>query len=299
MRRTFGRILLCVGLAVVLASCGTTEKVPITGRTHKISASQEQQILSLSAQEYRKYLSSAKKSTNTEWTNRVVRVGTNLAHAVENYLVNNGYASQVKDFNWEFNLVQDTQANAFCMPGGKIVVYEGLFAYATSDDQLAVVLGHEIAHAVAKHSAEQYTKKQNQSIGVNIGSAILGAVTGSSDAASIASQAASTYFSFKNLKYSRDDELEADHLGIIFAAMAGYDPRTAIPFWQRMATKASATNELMSTHPSDAHRIEALQKEMPEALAYYKPSVKSTSSSSVKKTTKIRSRKTSKTKRRR
>ena len=146
---------------LMLASCGTTQTVPLTGRTHRISVS-DAQVLSLSNQEYTKYMASAKKSTNAVKTAQVERVGKRLAAAVETYLRENGYANDLQNYSWEFNLVQDNSVNAFCMPGGKIVVYEGLLPVASSDNSLAIVLGHEIAHAVAKHSAEQMSKAQNQ-----------------------------------------------------------------------------------------------------------------------------------------
>ena len=145
---------------LALSSCGTTQQVPLTGRTHRISVSDEQ-VLSLSNQEYTKYMASAKKSTNAANTAMVQRVGKKLANAVETYLKNNGFANDVKNYAWEFNLVQDKNVNAFCMPGGKIVVFEGLLPYTQNETCLAIVLGHEIAHAVAKHSAEQLSKQQN------------------------------------------------------------------------------------------------------------------------------------------
>ena len=279
--------------ALVLASCGTTQKVPLTGRTHRISVSDEQ-VLSLSNQEYTKYMASAKKSTNATNTAMVKRVGQKLATAVETYLKNNGFANDVKNYSWEFNLVQDNSANAFCMPGGKIVVYEGLLPYTQNETCLAIVLGHEIAHAVAKHSAEQLTKQQNQQIGTNILGNVLNQTVGNG-VGNVASAVAGQYFSFRNLKYSRDNETEADYMGLIFAAMAGYDPQQAIPFWQRMANGSSTNkSDIFSDHPSDAKRIAALQQAMPTALKYYKPQTtvkttsKSTSSSKKKTTTKKR-----------
>lgn len=267
---------------LVLSSCGTTQTVPVTGRQHRISVSDEQ-VLSLSRQEYTKYMASAKKSTDVQATQMVQRVGRRLANAVETYLRNNGFQSELKNFQWEFNLVQDKSANAFCMPGGKIVVYDGLFPYTKNETGLAIVLGHEIAHAVAKHSAEQLTKQQNQSIGTNIGANVIGIVTGSNTIGNIAGQVAGQYFSFRNLKYSRENELEADHMGLIFAAMAGYDPQQAVSFWQRMSADNGNTNDLLSTHPSDAKRIAAIQREMPEALKYYRESTATTASVPVRK----------------
>ena len=280
--KNFKSIILAAFAAIVLASCGTSEKVPLTGRSHRIGVSDEQ-ILSLSNEEYSKYMASAKKSTNSTNTAMVTRVGKKLATAVETYLKNNGYSSELKNFQWEFNLVQDKSVNAFCMPGGKIVVYEGLLPYTQNETGLAIVLGHEIAHAVAKHSAEQLTKQQNQSTGINVGAGILGAITGNTETVQLAGQVASTYFSFRNLKYSRDNELEADHMGLVFAAMAGYDPAQALPFWQRMSANSTNNSDFFSDHPSDAKRIAALQQVMPEAQKYYDATKKTTTT--TKKTT--------------
>lgn len=282
-------LALSAMVTLALASCGTSQTVPVTGRTHRISVSDEQ-VLSLSNQEYTKYMASAKKSTDAANTAMVQRVGRRLANAVETYLKNNGYANDLKNYSWEFNLVQDGSANAFCMPGGKIVVYEGLLPYTRNETGLAIVLGHEIAHAVAKHSAEQLSKQQNQQIGTNILGNVLNQAVGSG-VGDIASSVAGQYFSFRNLKYSRDNETEADYMGLIFAAMAGYDPQEAIPFWKRMSAGTSTgKSDIFSDHPSDEKRIAALQKEMPTALKYYKPVVTttttktSTSKSSASKT---------------
>ena len=268
--------------ALVLASCGTTQKVPLTGRTHRISVSDEQ-VLSLANQEYTKYMASAKKSTNAVKTAQVERVGRRLAAAVETYLKENGFANDVKNYSWEFNLVQDNSVNAFCMPGGKIVVYEGLLPVASSDNSLAIVLGHEIAHAVAKHSAEQLSKAQNQQMGTSILSGVLNQAVGNG-VGDLAGAVAGQYFSFRNLKYSRDNETEADYMGLIFAAMAGYDPQQAIPFWERMAEASGNSNksDIYRDHPSDAKRIAALKEAMPTALKYYKPQAETKSASTTK-----------------
>lgn len=265
------KYLVMTVVIATLAACGTTSTVPLTGRTRQISIS-DAELLSLSKTQYAKFMSSAKKSTNTKNTQMVTRVGRKLANAVESYLRNNGYANEVRNFQWEFNLVQDKQANAFCMPGGKIVVFEGLLPYTQNEAGLAIVLGHEIAHAVAKHSAEQITKKQNQSVGTAILGTVLNSAVGSGTG-DIVSSVASTGLSLLNLKYSRKNEKEADYMGLIFAAMAGYDPQNAVPFWQRMsASSKGAPMEFLSSHPSDATRIKNIQGWMPEAMKYYQES---------------------------
>ncbi|MBQ7741469.1 MAG: M48 family metallopeptidase [Bacteroidaceae bacterium] len=270
MKKTF-RLLFFAALTLLTVACGTTNTVPITGRKTRLLVSDEQ-ILSLSTQQYQEYMKGAKASTDQNNTMLVKHVGQKLATAVETFLTNNGYANEIKNFQWEFNLVADNQVNAFCMPGGKIVVYEGLLPVTQNEASLAIVLGHEIAHAVAKHSAEQLSKQMRQQYATKIGGAVVGTATGSSAVSSVLTSVASAGFNFANLKYSRDNETEADHLGLIFAAMAGYDPQQAIPFWQRMAQLGgNKKSEFFSDHPSDEKRIAALQKEMPEALKYYTP----------------------------
>ncbi|MCR5077694.1 MAG: M48 family metallopeptidase [Prevotella sp.] len=278
------KYLLMAAIVATMTACGTASKVPLTGRTHRISVS-DAQILSLSNQEYTKFMASAKKSADTKNTAMVQRVGRKLATAVETYLRNNGYSNEISNFKWEFNLVQDKQANAFCMPGGKIVVYEGLLPYTQTEAGLAIVLGHEIAHAVAKHSAEQLTKRQNQSTLTSIGGAVLNGIAGNG-VGDLAAQVASGVFSFRNLKYSRDNESEADYMGLIFAAMAGYDPANAVTFWQRMASASKGgSSDILSDHPSDVKRVQNIKGWLPEAEKYYQASGASRSAGATARTT--------------
>lgn len=269
--------------ALLMASCGSTSTVPVTGRKQHLLVSDEQ-VLSLSSKEYTDYMKTAKPSTNATNTAMVKRVGQRLASAVEKYLTDHNQADELKNYSWEFNLVQDNTANAFCMPGGKIVVYEGILPITQNESALAIVLGHEIAHAVAKHSAEQLSKQMRSQYGQQI----LGAVLTSAGASSTTSAVAQNVFGlgskFSNLHYSRSNESEADHMGLIFAAMAGYDPNVATSFWQRMAASSqNSTPAFLSDHPSDAKRISDIQKWMPEALTYYKPVTTTTKATATKK----------------
>jgi predicted Zn-dependent protease len=264
------RYTLLALAAALMVGCGTTKTVPITGRQQNLLVS-DGEMLSLSTQQYSEYMKTAKPSTNSANTAMVKRVGQRLATAVENYLRNNGMAEDVKNYQWQFNLVQDQNVNAWCMPGGLICVYEGLLPVTQDEASLAIVLGHEIAHAVAKHSAEQLSTQIKQQYGLQIGTAVAGALGMGQNTQSIVQAIAAQGFNFKNLSYSRGHENEADHMGLIFAAMAGYNPQVALTFWQRMASMSNnQTAEFLSDHPSDATRIKNIQGWMPEAMQYYK-----------------------------
>lgn len=287
------KFMLMALVAAIVMSCGTTRTVPITGRKQNILVSDEQ-VLSLSNKEYSDYMKSAKLSTNSANTAMVKRVGQRLATAVEKYLNEHGLQAETKEYSWEFNLVQDQSVNAFCMPGGKIVVYEGLLPVTKDEASLAIVLGHEIAHAVAKHSAEQMSKQIKNQYGTEILGQVLNAAGVSSGTTQLAQIIAQKGLQFRSLKYSRDNESEADRMGLIFAAMAGYDPNVAVSFWQRMAQMTGNSNQsdVFSDHPSDAKRIAAIKQELPEALTYYKP----VTTTSKKKTTKTKKKTTTSSK---
>lgn len=266
MRKTnFSLATLFFVALLTVNGCST---VALTGRKqlHLVS---DEEVLSLSKQSFNEYMTTAKPSANATQTAMVVRVGRRIASAVETYLKNNGRADDVKEFAWEFHLVQDKVPNAFCMPGGKIVVNEGILPYTQTEEGLAIVLGHEVAHAVAKHSAERISQQMLVSYGgVALGLALQNkSETTQSLAQTVYGLGAQVGVT---LPYSRLNESEADHMGLIFAAMAGYNPEAAIPFWQRMAAQGGGTPEFLSTHPSDASRIKRLQEYMPEALKYYK-----------------------------
>ncbi|MDD6008940.1 MAG: M48 family metallopeptidase, partial [Prevotellaceae bacterium] len=264
------RIFLMSALVAVLASCGTSSTVPITGRKQNILVSDEQ-VLSLSNQQYQEYMKTAKASTNATNTAMVKRVGQNIANAVVSYLQQNGLAAEVSKYKWEFNLVQDKSVNAFCMPGGKIVVYEGLLPVTQDESSLAIVVGHEVAHAVAKHSAERLSNELRKQYGSQILGAVLQGAGASTNLQSISSTVFGIGTTLGGAAYSRSQESEADRLGLIFAAMAGYDPNGAVNFWQRMASATGNNYSILSDHPSDQSRIKNIQGWLPEALQYYKP----------------------------
>jgi len=216
----------------------------------------DSELLTASLSQYNAYMKKAVKSSDKAKTEKVVRVGRRIAAATEEYLRQNGMESELQNFRWEFNLIKDKQHNAFCMPGGKIVVYEGILDLTPTDDDLAVVLGHEVAHAVAKHSNE----RMSQQLVAQYGAAILGAALSKKSAAT--QQLASTVFGLGTqvgvmLPFSRKHESEADYMGLVFMTMAGYNPNVAVGFWQRMSQGGSSVPELLSTHPSDETRIAA------------------------------------------
>ena len=281
------KFLLMSMVAAVLVSCGTTSTVPITGRKQNLMVS-DGEMLSLSTQQYQEFMKTAKLSTDATKTAMVKRVGQNLANAVVSYLNANGMQNDVQNYKWQFNLVADKQANAWCMPGGLIVVYEGLLPITQDEASLAIVLGHEIAHAVARHSAEQMSTQIKQQYGVQGAGALASILGVGSNTVAVGQAVVSSSINLFNLKYSRSHESEADYMGLIFAAMAGYNPEAAVTFWQRMASASTSnTSEFLSDHPSDATRIKNIQGWLPEAKKYYKPKTTTTAkkTTTTKKTT--------------
>ncbi|MDR0754402.1 MAG: M48 family metallopeptidase [Prevotellaceae bacterium] len=259
------KILLLLSTVLFIYACGT---VPVTGRK-QLMLIPDEDVLSLSLDSYTEYMKTAKKSTDKTATAMVVKVGQNIANAVEYYYKSNGMEDMLKNFAWEFNLVEDASVNAFCMPGGKIVVYTGILPVTKDETGLAVVLGHEVAHAVAKHANERMSQQAVATYGSEALTSLLG---GTSDKVKSLSQqiyGLGAQYGVM-LPFGRKQELEADHLGLIFMAIAGYNPEAAVPFWQRMAqTGGASTPEFFSTHPSDETRIADIQKELPEAKEIY------------------------------
>lgn len=259
--------ILSLAFAIILAACA---KVPLTGRK-QLNLIPSQQIISMSFDNYQQVLKDNKLSSNQSEVKMVQNVGTRIQHAVETYMANNGLKSRLDGYQWEFHLIQDDNTvNAWCMPGGKVAVYTGIMPVCQDDKGLAVVLGHEIAHAVARHGNERMSEALVQQLG---GVALAVALKDQPEKTQGLFMAAYGVGSTVGvmLPFSRLQESEADHLGLIFMAMAGYDPHEAIDFWQRMEKQGGKTPpEFLSTHPSHSTRIEDLKKWMPEAMKYYK-----------------------------
>ena len=221
--------------------------------------------------QYGEFLKQSKLSANKTNVDMVKRVGLNIQKAVETYFAQKNLSKELAGYAWEFNVVESEEVNAWCMPGGKVVVYTGILPITRDETGLAVVMGHEIAHAVAQHGAERMSQGLLQELG------------GVALSVAIANEPAETQSLFYTaygvgttvgvmLPFSRTHESEADHLGLDFMAMAGYDPNAAVDFWTRMSQNSDggAPPEWLSTHPSDETRIADIKKHLPEAMQYYK-----------------------------
>jgi predicted Zn-dependent protease len=254
-------------LFFLVIACQT---VPITGR-QQLSIIPAGEILSMSATSYSDFMSKHTVIKETEEAKMVKRVGVRIQHAVEKYFSEHGLSDTLEGYEWEFNLVDDKAVNAWCMPGGKVVVYTGILPVAKDDKGLAVVMGHEIAHAVANHGDERMSQ------------GLIAQMGGMALSTALASKPKQTVDLFMTayglgtqvgvlLPYSRIQESESDRLGLIFMAMAGYDPHEAPEFWKRMSAgkQGAAPPEFLSTHPADETRIRNLEKQMDEAMSYYK-----------------------------
>jgi len=245
------------------------ETVPVTGR-QQLHLVPTEEINAESAKEYHAFLRKHRVSNNQEETQMVRRVGTDIEHAVERYLSLAHQSSRLSGYRWEFNLFQSKQVNAWCMPGGKVGVYTGIMPIAKDDAGLAVVMGHEIAHAVANHGDERISQELLAQLG---GTALSEALGGTSEATQqIVMQAYGVGAEVGALlPYSRLQETEADHMGLIFMALAGYNPNRALEFWHDMerANKGPQPPEILSTHPVDSERIKNIRNFLPEAMKYY------------------------------
>lgn len=264
------RMLSVFLVASLMVACA---KNPITGRS-QTKLVPESELRAMAATEYQSFLSTNKvvSSSGNKDAEMVTRVGQRITRAVEQYFREKGRSQDLEGYQWEYRLVDSKEANAWCMPGGKIVVYTGLLPITQNEAALAAVMGHEVAHAVFYHGNERMSQGLLQQLG---GVALQ--VAASSQPAATQNLLYTAYGVGSQvgvmLPFSRKHELEADHYGLIFAAKAGYNPQEAITLWERMekASNGQKPPEFLSTHPSEGTRIEQLKKYMPEALTHYKP----------------------------
>ncbi|MGA9116979.1 MAG: M48 family metallopeptidase [Bacteroidota bacterium] len=260
-------LAVLTGLLFV-ASCST---VPITGRK-QLSLIPASTMLSMSYREYGQFLQQNPLSTNQEQNTLIRTVGGRIQRAVEQYFEQKGMRDQLKDYRWEFNLVESNQVNAWCMPGGKVVFYTGILPVTQNEAGVAVVMGHEVAHAIAEHGNERMSQGLLAQLGGMALSTALEKEPQKTRELWLTVYGAGAQVGAL-LPFSRLQESEADNLGLIFMTMAGYDPNESVAFWGRMAAQkgGQAPPEFLSTHPSDQTRIENLRKFIPEALKYRKP----------------------------
>ncbi len=262
--KNLNKLLGLGAVSVLMIACTTN---PITGRK-SLQLANNQEISAMALQQYRQTLSSAKVIQNTTQAKSVQNVGLRIKNAANNYYRGIGREADLANYQWEFNLIDDKQVNAWCMPGGKVAVYTGIMPITKNDTGLAVVLGHEVSHAIAGHGNERIS----QGMIAEYGGAILGSTISNGQMAAIFQQAYPLGAQVALLKYGRSQELEADEMGLYLMAMAGYDPREAQPFWQRMEASSTGNRppEFLSTHPNPDTRRADLQKNMPKALQYFK-----------------------------
>lgn len=260
-------VLLALAAVLLVAACAT---VPITGR-QQLSIIPAGQLQSMSYGQYQEVIDTSQLSRDAEATAMIKRVGARIQDAVERYMAEQGMSDHLDGYQWEFNLIESDQVNAWCMPGGKVAFYSGILPVCQDETGVAVVMGHEIAHAIAGHGGERMSQGLlTQLGGVALNEALASKPEQTRQLAMGAFALGSQYGVL--LPYSRTHESEADHMGLIFMAMAGYDPREAPVFWERMgALGGQAPPEFMSTHPSHETRTRKLNEAMPEALRYYNP----------------------------
>lgn len=259
-------------LAFVCVQCSS---VPLSGRS-QLSLIGNDKIFPMSFQQYQEVKKQSNVITGTDQARMVKRVGTRIQRAVEQYFADQGNSNYLNDYRWEFNLIDnDSTVNAWCMPGGKVAFYTGIMPICSNEVGVAVVMGHEVAHAIANHGRERISQQYAAQFGL---SAVSIALTGGSGGPSIPNelimQGAGAATSLGILAFSRKHESEADKLGLYFMAMAGYNPKAAPRFWERMAANSGgeAPPEFVSTHPSHDTRISDLKANMPKALKYYEAS---------------------------
>lgn len=260
-------LIVAIVLAMVISSC---HRNAITGR-NQLNLIPESEVQAMAFTQYKEFMTTNPAvPTGNKDAAMVKRVGDNIIAAIKKYYAEKGLSKELESFQWEVNLVNNKEPNAWCMPGGKIVVYTGILPLTQNEAALAVVMGHEVAHALARHGNERMSQGLFQQMGGLALSAAISSKPAETQNLFMTSYGIGTNIGVM-LPFSRKNELEADKLGLMFSALAGYDPRESINFWQRMA-KASGGNkppEFLSTHPADETRIEALKKIMDETVREY------------------------------
>lgn len=261
------RIALLLAGMIAADGCST---VAVTGRS-QLSLVSNEELIPMAAQQYQEVIQKGPLSTNATQTAQIRKVGTAIQKAVEQYMAKAGRSSELAGFAWEFNLIDDpSTVNAWCMPGGKVAFYTAILPVCKDETGIAIVMGHEVAHAIANHGRERMSQQMAAQMGLDVLSVALGQNPTQSN--QLLMQAVGAGTSIGMLKFSRSHESEADHMGLIFMAMAGYDPNQAPTFWERMATLSGGQQppEFLSTHPSHETRISDLKGWIPEAMQYYK-----------------------------
>jgi predicted Zn-dependent protease len=267
-RRALGGLVAAICLLLQFQGCA---EVPITHR-RGLHLVPETELLSMSLQQYDDVLKKSKLSTDTHKVEMVRRVGNRIAKAAEAFLAETGQKDKIKSYKWEFNLIEDNKTvNAWVMPGGKAAVYSGILPYTQNETGLAVVLGHEVGHALADHGNERMSDALLAQMGGMALSVALSSQTQQTQQLFMTVYGAGASMGFL-LPYSRLHESEADRIGLTLMARAGYDPREAVPFWERMRKQEgkSSPPEFLSTHPAPETRIADIKKYIPEAMQYYK-----------------------------
>ncbi|AHM58993.1 peptidase m48 ste24p [Flammeovirgaceae bacterium 311] len=268
-RQNMKRSILTLITAVLMAVVSSCSTVPLTGR-RQLSLVPDSQILPMSFQQYQQVMSESKLSNNQQYVTSVRTVGQRISKAVEQYMQEIGQQDNVQGFQWEFNVIAEDQVNAWAMPGGKVAFYEGIMPITQNETGIAVVMGHEVAHAIAKHGSERMSQQLATQLGGQALSVALQSKPQLTQQLAMAAFGAGSQVGVL-LPYARDMESEADRLGLIFMARAGYDPRQAPQFWERMQAKSGGggTPVFLSTHPHPETRIKQLNQWMPEALKAY------------------------------
>ena len=265
--RRLARLLTVLAAFLSLGACAV---VPGTGRS-QLSLVSDQELSSMAAGQYSQMIKKGPLSTNQKDTAMIKKVGAGISRAAETFLREQGLASEIANYRWEFNLIESDAVNAFCMPGGKVAFYTGILPYTQNEAGVAVIMGHEVAHAIARHSRE----RASQELLTNLGGQVLSVGLGLGGASGLTGEAAMAAYGLGSqvgvlLPFSRAHESEADRIGLTLMAIAGYDPAEAVAFWRRMSAKGGAGGpDFLSTHPSDQRRVAEIEKYLPDARARY------------------------------